>query len=289
MNLEKISLISDKGIDPHAALFETKRDNEKLLELDCSISCLVNSLFWLCFPFTCCANIKTVTPMTDTIISKCGIVTEILREPGPYCVGFCCVETMDVYMGLNTIEINKKGANDLHGSPLTVSAQFVYRVTNSLNATFRTGNLEKFLTDQAESAMRAVLALYPYDVDDGHSKNKVDCLVKQSNHIDKKLVEVFQKMVDFVGVKIESFRLINVEYHQSVAKLLLARQEAQAEVTARTAIAEGISGIIKETVSHLKALGINLSQTELNKFATNLSLILVNHGHTTLNLFDGHA
>lgn len=52
------------------------------------------------------------------------------------------------------------------------------------------------------------------------------------------------------------------------------------------AIAEGTTGIIKETVSRLNTLGIKLTQGELNKFATNLTMILVNHGHTSLNIFD---
>jgi regulator of protease activity HflC (stomatin/prohibitin superfamily) len=278
------------GIDPREHLFDTPRKNEDLAELSSCISCLWNSIFCFCLPLTCCSNIKVVKPMHDTIVSKCGVVTQVLKQPGPYCIGFCCTETEDVYMGLNMQEIKSMGANDLHGSPLVVSAQFVYRINDSIAATYKTSNLSKFLHNQAESALRIVVARYPYDIDStdpDQKSNHQQCLRKPSENFDFMLVKVLQELVGLAGITIESFRLINVGYDPKMEKLLLARQEAQAEVTARVTIAEGTSGIIEETLSRLRTLGLTLTEAERNKFATNLTLLLVNHGHTTLNIFDG--
>ncbi len=107
--------------------------------------------------------------------------------------------------------------------------------------------------------------------------------------IEKHLSRTLQEMIKYVGVKIESFGIINIGFEEKMEKLLLARQEAQAEVMARTAIAEGTTGIIQETISRLNALGIKLSPDEQNKLAINLTLMLVNHGHTTLNLYQESA
>lgn len=282
-----VSQSKDKGIDPNSNLFEHPRENEDIQELDSCISCLVGSLFCLIFPFSCCCAIKKVTPMHDTIVSQCGIPTRILRQPGPYCLNPCCLDTIDVYMGLNTTEITKMGANDVHGNPLVISAQFSYRVTDSVDAHYKTANRHTFIKEQAESALRAVVARYPYDIDPQDKEHGyTESLTRHTEKFDINLVKTLQVLVDFVGVKIDSFRLINVSFDPKMEKLLLARQEAQAEVTARTAIAEGTTGIIKETLTRLKALGIQLSAAEQNKFATNLTMILVNHGHTSLNLFD---
>ncbi len=254
--------------------------------------------------------------MHDTIVSRCGIPNYILRQTGPHCIGVCCTETEDVYLGLKTIEIKHMTAADDHGSPIVVSAQFVYRIIDSIADTYRTDQLNRFLLEQGESALRAVVGRYPFDIDRSDFKvktmkyqpaksknedfvlveaeeeednNHVDapCLAKQSPIIDQQLVKVFQTMVDFAGVKIETFRLISVGYPEKMEKLLLARQEAQAQVIARKTIAEGTSGILQETLSRLKVLGINLNKAEQNRFATNLTLLLVNHGHTTINIFDG--
>jgi len=280
------SAYKDKGIDPYSDLFESPRENEEIGSLDSCISCIANSLLCFCFPVAACCMIKKVTPMYDSIVIEGGVVTRVLREPGLYLLSFCS-ETEDVYMGVETTEIGSMRANDSHGSPLVISAQFSYRVTNSINAHFKTANRATYIKEQAESALRAIAAKYPYDADQ-ESRSK-ECLTKQSDKIDHQLVKVLQTMVNFVGVKIESFRLINVSYDPRMEKLLLAKQEAQAEVTARTAIAEGTTGIIHETLNRLKALGIELTSEELNKFATNLTMILVNHGHTSLNIFDNSS
>ena len=78
-----VSQTKDKGIDPHSNLFEHARENEEIQELDSCISCVVSSIFCIVFPFTCCCSIKKVTPMHDTIVTQCGIPTQILRQPGP--------------------------------------------------------------------------------------------------------------------------------------------------------------------------------------------------------------
>jgi regulator of protease activity HflC (stomatin/prohibitin superfamily) len=299
----------DNGIDPHEEPFSQHRDNEKIRELSCCLQSLWHTAFCCCLPFTCCCSVKTVKPMHDTIVSRCGIPNYILRQPGPHCVGFCCTDTEDVYLGLKTVEIKNMTAADDHGSPIVISAQFVYRVIDSIAATYRTNHLHQFLVEQAESALRAVVGTYPFDIDRNDTTNKqsrktkknevpvfeeddgnvapTPCLAKQSTVIDNQLVKVFQLMVDFTGVKIETFRLISVGYPEKMEKLLLARQEAQAQVIARKTIAEGTSGIIEETLTRLKTLGIRLTESEQNRFATNLTLLLVNHGHTTINIFDG--
>ncbi|HRD55479.1 MAG TPA: SPFH domain-containing protein [Parachlamydiaceae bacterium] len=100
-------------------------------------------------------------------------------------------------------------ALDLDGKPLSISAQFVFRIADSFSASFKTDNLNKFLYNQGKSALRAVAVKYPY-----HLKNQSspgDCLSRQSLTIDQHLVDVFQKSVDFIGVKIESFQLTSVD------------------------------------------------------------------------------
>lgn len=303
----------DKGVNPYDTPFSGNRQDEKIQDLTGCISAVWHAVFCCCMPFTCCCNIKIVKPMHDTIVTQYGIPTRILRQTGPHCVGFCGTETEDIYVGLQNFEIKKMIAADDHGSPIVVTAQYVFRIQDSRAAAFRTSNLNNYIYEQAESALRNVAGMYPYDIDrhdEEHLPVKkvkkeqeetsllendeienlpltTPCLSRHSSVIDKQLIKVLQEMVNFVGVKIESFRIVSVGYPENMQKLLLAKSEAQAQVTARRTIAEGTSGIIRETLQRLDKMGIKLSEADKNRLAQNLTLLMVNHGHTTINIFDG--
>src|SRR5947207_1894731 len=110
--------LNDKGIDPRHELFSVPRKNEIL---DVSLGCfsyLRTALGCVGLPFIWCCMLKKVKPMHDTIVTRCGIVTEILREPGPYCLNPCCMDTFDIYMGLSEMELTNLPINDSHGNPL---------------------------------------------------------------------------------------------------------------------------------------------------------------------------
>lgn len=277
--------LADTGIDPNGPIVNIHRRNDEFQDNNPGLSCLVNSIFTMLFPMVGCCAMKEVKPMHDTIVQRCGNIRYVIREPGCYCINPLCTTSYDVFMGLNDIEIEDMSANDQTGSPLKVSAQFVYRVSDSIAASYKTANLKKFLTDQGESALRAVLAHYPYDID----HHETECLRKHSDKIDNHLKDFLQTIVAPIGIKIEKFSLFSVGFEAKMEKLLLARQEAHAEVVARTTIAEGTAGILQEIFTRFKALGINLTEERKNTMATNLTLLLVNHGHTTLNIFEQNA
>jgi regulator of protease activity HflC (stomatin/prohibitin superfamily) len=280
----------DHGVEPHQDLFREPRVEEDIQELSPWIHIAAATAYILFPPLFCC-SVKVVRPMTDSIVTRCGIPYKVWREPGPHFQNVCCDAVYDVNMGIETVEIKDMAFNDSIGNPLVVSAQFVFRVANSVQARFKTEHLVRFIKEQAETALQNVLNKYPFDLDPRNpeqaGKNRNECLCRHPAELDNSLISVLQRMVDFVGVKIQSFRLINVGIQQHMEKLLLAKQEAQAEVTARTAIAEGAAGIVKETLVRLGQLSIALSDAEKSRFARDLTLILVNHGQTTLNLIEG--
>lgn len=277
--------LKDLGIDPNGKIVNINRQNTEYADQNPGLSCTINALFCALFPILGCCACTQVRLMHDKIVSRFGTVRYVLREPGCYCINPLSTTTFDVFVGLNDVEIFDLKLNDLNRNPLLVSAQFVYRISESVYASYKTRELSKFLKDQGETALRAVLAEYPYDVDSHHT----ECLGRHSQKIDDHLKNWLQAMVAPIGIKIERFSLFSVGIQEKMEKLLLARQEAHAEVIARTTIAEGSAGILEEILKHFKVLGINLSETQRNNLATNLTLLLVNHGHTTLNIFESNA
>jgi len=274
--------LRDNGIDPRLELFTVPRRNEVIQVASGCLSAIRTAFCVLGAPFTLCCMVTRVKPMHDTVVARCGVISEVLREPGPYCLNPCCLDVQEVFMGLVTEELKNLPINDSHGNPLIISAQFVSRVSDSVRARYMTANLNQFLKDQGGTALRNVCGRHPFDVED-----HAECLRKHSNRIDQELKDTLQLLVGRVGITIESFMLTAISVEKHMEKLLLARQEAQAELIARKTIADGSAGIMKELVQNYKTLGMELSKEELNRFATQLTLILVNHGHTTLNLFEG--
>lgn len=271
----------DTGIGLDKDVLEYVREDETFKTNNYGVKFFSNLAYFLTAPISIFCAFKQVNPMQDVIVSRGGVVTDVLRTPGWHHINPCCTSTFEVNMGLNDIEISRMKANDSHANPIIVSAQMVYRVSDSVTSIFMTKTLNKYLKDQGETTLRDILSRYPFD----NGEEKGECLRKHSERIESELTEHLDRRAQSVGIKIESFRLINVSIEASMEKLLLARQEAQAEVNARKAIAEGTTGILQETLTRLNALGIELQESERNRFATNLTLMLVNHGNTTLNLF----
>lgn len=270
----------DYGVNPQDPF--KRRPNRELQTLDSITDLFIKAMCCLTAPFSLLCSCYKVSYMNDLVTMHCGVVDGVYSEGGCLFLNPCCLTTETIYMGIRDIEINKMAANDSHGSPIECSAQFAYRISDQSRALYAVADLSRFLKDQGISTLRAIMAQYPYDVD--HAEQ--ECLRRHSEHIEIRLKEVLQTLVSFVGVHVEFFRINNVCFEKSMEKMLLARQEAQAEVTARTTIAEGAAGIVQETLKRLMALGIKLSVAESNRLATNLTLMIVNHGHTTINLFE---
>lgn len=277
-----IGYVENADYSLHADHLFQRRPNIDLQPLPLCTELFLSALCCLTAPFSLCLGFRKITVAEDTLALRCGIPSAIYREPGCLFVNPCCLDTVIVDMRLQDAEIKNIIVNDSVGSPVQVSAQFVYHITDHVKANLVATNDGRYLRDQGETTLRAIIGRYPYDSED----NTTECLRRPSETIQEHLKNTLQAAVSVIGIHIDAFRITHICYEKSMEKLLLARQEAHAEVTARTAIAEGASGIVQETLTRLHALGITLSEGERNRFATNLTLMIVNHGHTTINLFE---
>lgn len=272
--------IEDHGIEP-GNIFAPRQNSE--YNVPPEISCIAHTALCLCFPFACCCMCKTVKIMHDKVVTRMGFVSEVLRNPGLACINPCCTDYKDIYMGLQDIEIEDMKANDIEGNPLVVSAEFTYRVIDSVLASYMAADLKKHLKAQGEAALRAGLAEFPYD----HADLRGNCLRTNSPAVQDRIQVIHQQYVATTGVKIENFRIYSIGIDSKMAPQLLKRQEAQAELIARGIIAEGSTGIVKDVVKHLQDGNVHMSDRDTAKFAMNLTYLISNTGgHTTIVMND---
>lgn len=273
----------DTGINPDIGVFDMEREDEEFkVPLALRIwSCVASALT---FPLNIPCMITQVKPDEDKVVTRCGYVTSVLRRPGPHLVDpFTSIIPVD--MKLDILEITKTSVNDSRGNPLIVSAQFSYRVQDALSSIYAATNLKKYLIEQGASTLKAVLSNYPFDKGEDQ---KGPCLRMHSAEIENHLKNFLQEIVKRVGIKIEKFSLLSVTYDPLVEKLLLAKQEAEAEVIATQAIATGTVGIIQKIFQDLKGIGHELDEADRSQLAKNLTLMLVNRGGSTnLTLIQG--
>lgn len=248
--------------------------------------CLWQTINALCCPFTLCCSLFQVNPQQQAIVSKFGNVVEIIDEPGLYYRLPIGTEIKKVYMGRQSLDINGFEVNDSNGNPIILSTQLIFRVVSATRVSFGFSNFTHYLKDQAKTSMKKISSRYPYDSTDHEKGVKSPCLRASSRKINLDLVRHLTKLTKNSGVEICSFTITSVGYEKTMEKLLLARQEAQAQVDAKNTLAHGISSVVVETIKELEENG-NIKMTQEQKVATttNLLYLLTNHGNTQLNLF----
>ena len=272
----------DHGIDPFDDFLSQDREDEERA-IPWAISCISNTfclLFCPVYAFCMCQKVKL---MHDSVVYRCGIPQYIMRKNQPYCINPACTEIVDVDLRMRGITIKSMPSNDSTGSPILVSAQLDYRITNSLVSQSALIDIRDFVHAQAMSALNSVCTKYPYDDD---SSDTV-CLHRNVDRIAEKMKSELQALVLNAGIHIQFFRLESIGFNKDMAPALLARQEAHAKVIARALIVEGVMGLIQEKLQRLNGLSITMTPAEHAAFVQNLTYLMVHQDKVNLTLVHG--
>jgi len=237
------------------------------------------SLGLVFLPITFFGGWLTLQPNEEGIVTLYGRFRTRLTEPGIY---FFCLfgnKIERVNTALCACTITKEKVLDSDGAPLLVSAIVTYHIEDSVKATFQVHAINSFIMRQALTALKHVAALYPYDVESSSSIKAPPPSLRHdgSNIIKNELCNQLQRRVAVAGVSVKRFELVDLSFAPEVAKIMLARQEAQATLAARKIIVEGAVGIVKETLTQLrtKAPEKKLNKEELSKLACNIVTVIV--------------
>lgn len=272
------TIISNK--DSTIALTKN-RLNQKVSETSGRLDALTKTIFCLTFPLSCCWACVQVNPLKDVIVTRWGVVTDVLRKPELYFMNPIGLGTKEIDTNISTHEITNLKVNDSIGNPVYVKVQYGYQVVDSLKAFYEVQNLSAFIDKQAMSALRQVASQYPYD----HSDKSTLCLKSDAKAIEEQLKKVLHDLVENVGVEVTSFRFLQINYDEDVQKLILAKQEAIAYINGRKKIANGAVGIVEETLMHLKKQGIKLNEKQSRALVTDLIYMISNQDDLSLRYY----
>ncbi len=160
--------------------------------------------------------------------------------------------------------------NDANGNPVEIAAVVVWRVRDTAQALFDVDDFVSFVGVQAETALRALAGMHPYDA----AGDRMTLLGHQ-DEIAQDLLRQLQERLTVAGVEVLEARLSHLAYAPEIAQAMLRRQQAEAIVAARQTIVEGALGMVHMALNNLLHSGlVDLDEERKAAMVNNLMVVL---------------
>jgi SPFH domain/Band 7 family protein len=177
-----------------------------------------------------------------------------------------------VSLRIRNLDTDVLKVNDANGNPIEISAVITWQVRDSAQAVFDVERYEEFVDIQAETAVRHVASVFPYDA----YEERQPSLSGAAELVIATLHDDLQERLDVAGVAVFDTRLRRLAYAPEIAADMLRRQQANAVVAARQRIVEGAVGMVDHALSSLSERDIvELDEERKAAMVSNLMVVLV--------------
>ena len=179
-----------------------------------------------------------------------------------------------------TLSNSKQKVNDALGNPVEIGVAVMWRVVDTAKAVFDVDNYKEYLSLQADTAVRSVAKVYPYDIapnvdttgdgeaDDGSLRGSTELVAKR-------IKDEIQAKVEAAGLEIIDARITHLAYSPEIAAVMLQRQQARAVVDARKMIVDGAVGMVEMALDKLnEADMVTLDEERKAAMVSNLLVVL---------------
>lgn len=171
-----------------------------------------------------------------------------------------------------TLNNDKQKINDQLGNPIIISIVVIWRVVNTAKAVFNVDDYTEYLSIQADSALRDIVRLYPYDTSQEDNEKS---LRGSSQEVADRIKAELQSKVEIAGLEILETRITHLAYAPEIAAAMLQRQQAAAIIDARQMIVEGAVGMVEMALSKLSQNHIvDLDEERKAAMVSNLLVVL---------------
>lgn len=171
-----------------------------------------------------------------------------------------------------TLDNGKQKINDAMGNPIEIGIVVIWRVVDTAKAVFSVDNYMEFLSIQADSALRNIVRLYPYDISEGGDEMS---LRGSSQEVAERLKNEIQSKVEVAGLEVLEARITHLAYAPEIAAAMLQRQQAAAIIDARKMIVDGAVGMVTMALEKLNQDNvIELDEERKAAMISNLLVVL---------------
>ena len=176
-----------------------------------------------------------------------------------------------VSVRVRNFETNRLKVNDADGNPVEIAAIVVWQVADTAKSTYAVDDYTNFVSVQAESALRHVATVHPYD----DTTSAGTSLRGSTDVVAAGLARELAERVAIAGVEIIDVRISHLAYAQEIAQAMLRRQQANAVVAARSRIVEGAVGMVELALNRLTEDGVvALDEERTASMVSNLMVVL---------------
>ena len=214
------------------------------------------------------SGFTVIQPNDARVITFFGRYVGTLRQSGfLYTVPFSSKKRVPLKL-VNFVTDHLK-VNDRNGNPIEIGAVVVWRVTDAAQATFNVDEYKTFVSNQSDSAIRALAAHYPYDSESETSlRGNIDEIAGQ-------LQSTLQVKLAVAGIHVDEARLTHLAYASEIAGAMLKRQQAVAIFQARRYMVENALAIIDEVMLHFdKSSGVAISDDKKADLINSLLVVM---------------
>jgi regulator of protease activity HflC (stomatin/prohibitin superfamily) len=154
---------------------------------------------------------------------------------------------LNVSTRIRNLETTLVKVNDADGNPIEIAAVVVWQVADTAQAFYEVEDFASFVETQAETAVRHIASVYPYD---SCGTERLSLQVN-SEKITEALTEEIGVRVSVAGIRVIESRLSRLAYAPEIAHAMLQRQQADAVVAARERIVTGAVGMVEMALQRL--------------------------------------
>jgi regulator of protease activity HflC (stomatin/prohibitin superfamily) len=170
--------------------------------------------------------------------------------------------------------------NDKRGNPVEISAAVVWRVRDTAQAVFEVDDFERYVSIQAEAALRHLASQYAYDEGEDLAPGETTLRAGMDVVADTLKGEL-QARFEAAGVEVLDAKLTHLAYAAEIAQVMLRRQQASAIVAARYKIVEGAVGMVENALELLSQKGVvHLDEERKAAMVSNLLVVLCSDKET---------
>ena len=210
-----------------------------------------------------------VNPNEAKVIQFFGRYVGSIRDAGFYwTVPFSTKRRLS--LRVRNFESARLKVSDADGNPVEIAAVVVWRVVDSAAAVFAVDDHIAYVAVQAEAAVRHLATSHPYEA---HDSDRVS--LREGTHVSEELTTELRERVALAGVEVLETRITHLAYAPEIAQAMLARQQANAIVAARSRIVEGAVGMVQQALQRLREEEVvELDEERKAQMVSNLLVVL---------------
>ena len=147
----------------------------------------------------------------------------------------------------------------------------MYRINDTVKATYGVKNSDNFMKAQTESAIRYIANKFSYDSNDENEPT----LKSGKEEINELLKLELQRRTKIAGIEIEDARITEISYGDEIANVMLQKQAADAIIHSKAKIAKGAVDIIDDSIKELEKRNVcKFSDEERCRLVGNMMVVL---------------